>query len=185
MSKKLFLIPGIVFIFAVISCQSSNSALENEKKVEIVLQSKSGSSATGTLTVSELPEGGIHVVGKVKGLPPNGLFGFHIHEKGDCSDVEAMNAGGHFNPDKNHVHGSSVVNEPYDNQHAGDLGNIKSNNSGVANIDVTVKSPKLTLESGTKYTIVKKSFVIHASKDDEKSAPAGNAGKRILCGVVK
>ncbi len=185
MNKNLLLIPGIVFAFGVISCQSLNSTFGNEKKEEVVLQSKSSSSATGTLTVSELPEGGIHIVGKVIGLPSNSLFGFHIHEKGDCSDAEAMKAGGHYNPDKDHVHGVSVVNEPYISQHAGDLGNIKSNNSGIANIDVTVKSPKLTLKSDSKYAITKKSFVIHASKDDEKSAPAGNAGKRILCGVIE
>jgi superoxide dismutase, Cu-Zn family len=185
MSKKLFLIPGFIFAFAFVSCQSSNKTSGSEKKEEVVLQSKSNSKASGTLTVSELPDGGIHIVGKIAGLTPSSSHGFHVHEKGDCSDAEAMNAGGHFNPDKDHVHGASVVSEPYGHQHAGDLGNIKSNDLGIANIDVTVKSPKLTLESGNKYTIAGRAFVIHASPDDEKSAPAGNAGKRILCGVIE
>ena len=181
MSKKLFFVPGIIFAFAFISCQSSGSG----KKEEVVLQPRSNSKATGTLTVSDMQGGGIRIVGKVTGLTPNSTHGFHIHEKGDCSDAEAMNAGGHFNPDKDHVHGASVANEPYAHQHAGDLGNIKANDSGIANIDLTIKSPELTLEKGTKYSLAGKAFIIHASLDDEKSAPAGNAGKRILCGVIE
>lgn len=185
MSIKLFFIPGIIFTFSVMSCQTSNNSSGNKKKQNVVLVPKSGSNASGTLTVSELPEGGIHISGKVIGLSLNNLHGFHIHEKGNCSDAEALNAGGHFNPDKNHVHGASIVNEPYSLQHAGDLGNIRSNNLGIANIDITIKVPKLTLESGDENSISGKSFVVHANKDDEKTSPAGNAGKRILCGVIE
>ena len=34
----------------------------------------------------------------VTGLRPNGEFGFHIHEAGDCSSGDGMSAKGHFNP---------------------------------------------------------------------------------------
>lgn len=183
MNKKLFLVSALIFAFTFVSCISSNT--KNEKKEEVILQSKSNSKAAGTLTVSELSDGGIRIVGKIVGLAPNSVHGFHVHEKGNCSDAEAMNAGGHFNPDKEHVHGASIANEAYIRQHAGDLGNMKANASGVANIDLTLKFPKFTLESGDKYSIIGKAFVIHANPDDEKSSPAGNSGKRILCGVIQ
>lgn len=82
------------------------------------------------------------------------------------------------------MHGQSIVKHSYDKQHAGDLGNIISNKSGVAEVDLKIISPKLTLMKGEKYSLNERSLVIHADKDDEKSPPAGNAGKRILCGVI-
>ena len=47
----------------------------------------------------------VRVTGVVTGHTP-GLKGFHIHEKGDCSDDKAMNAGAHFNP-HNKQHGAA------------------------------------------------------------------------------
>jgi Cu-Zn family superoxide dismutase len=63
---------------------------------------------------------GVKVTAHVTGLAPNSEHGFHIHEFGDCTDMEkAMSTGGHFNPDK-HQHG-----KPGDAQaHPGDMGNL-------------------------------------------------------------
>src|SRR4051812_25563540 len=62
-----------------------------------VLQPKSGSQVSGTVTFS-LQGNQVVVVADVRGLPPNTTHGFHIHEKGDCSAPDGMSAGGHFNP---------------------------------------------------------------------------------------
>lgn len=179
MNPSLFSVFGIMVSYLFVSCES----LKSYPKEEVTLQPKSGSKAQALLKIRELSAGGIQITGRVSGLEPNSIHGFHIHEKGDCSDPSAINAGGHFNPDREHVHGESILNKKYEHQHAGDLGNIIANANGLAVIDITVKSP-LTLYKDSKYSILGKSFVIHADPDDEKSAPAGNAGKRILCGVI-
>src|SRR5713226_10425163 len=67
-----------------------------------VLNPASGSQVTGTVTFIQTGNH-VTVVADVRGLPPNSSHGFHIHEKGDCSAPDAMNAGGHFNPD-HHPH---------------------------------------------------------------------------------
>ena len=182
MNRKIVFVSAIMTTaFLISSCETSKV---DSLKQDVTLIPKSGSKAEAMLSVVELSGGGIQITGKVTGLEPNSVHGFHIHEKGNCSDPAAMNAGGHFNPDKEHVHGTSIAAGKYEHQHAGDLGNIKANPSGVVMIDITVKSP-LTLNKDSKYTVSGKAFVIHADPDDEKTAPAGNAGKRILCGVIK
>src|SRR5215472_8656823 len=61
------------------------------------IESKSGSTVTGTATFTELATGGVKVHVHIEHAPP-GTHGLHIHEKGDCSDPKGMSAGGHFNP---------------------------------------------------------------------------------------
>lgn len=183
MNKNLFLFFKIFSVFIFNSCQSSSNNEEDFKR-EIILHVKNNSNASGVLFISELQNGGINIQGKIINLPPKSVHGFHFHEKGDCSGNDAMNAGGHFNPDKTHVHGTSITNHDYIQQHAGDLGNIVANESGIANIDLTIKSPKFSLHDGRKYSLSGKSIIIHAEFDDEKTNPAGNAGKRILCGTI-
>src|SRR5262249_17285866 len=49
------------------------------------LESKSGSSVTGTATFTELRTGGVRARVHIEHATP-GTHGLHIHEKGDCSD---------------------------------------------------------------------------------------------------
>lgn len=113
----------------------------------------------------------LHVTGKVVGLKP-GLHGFHIHQFGDLRDPKGKSAGGHFAP-KGHKHGGPDAKE----HHAGDLGNIRANNDGVANVDI--KAPWLKL-----HFVVGRSIVVHAGEDDLKSQPSGDAGDRVAVGVI-
>src|SRR5688572_33126095 len=55
-----------------------------------------GNSASGSLSLTAQGDG-VHLTGTIQGLAPNGKFGFHIHEKGDCSAPDASSAGEHFN----------------------------------------------------------------------------------------
>ena len=174
----LFSLGGLFFV----SCESSKN--NDTKSYQINLVPKNDTKATGQISVESTLQNKIHISGKIIGLVPNSVHGFHIHEKGDCSDPAAMNAGGHFNPDSHHQHGESVVTSGYKHQHAGDLGNIKANSNGIAVIDVYIEKP-VNLIPDDKFSILGKSIVIHSDEDDEKTAPAGNAGKRILCGVIK
>ncbi len=51
----------------------------------------------------------------------------------------------------------------------------------------TVKNPRVTLGDGSNSLLANggTSLVIHAKPDDMKTDPAGNAGDRIACGVIK
>jgi Cu-Zn family superoxide dismutase len=118
---------------------------------------------------------GVKVSAHITGLAPNSEHGFHVHEFGDCTDMEkAMSTGGHFNPDK-HQHG-----KPGDaNAHPGDMGNVKADASGMAMAEVTLTGASI---SG-KNAILGRGVILH-EKPDDFSQPVGNAGGRIACGVI-
>jgi Cu-Zn family superoxide dismutase len=143
------------------------------------LNAANGSNVRGAVHFYET-KSGVRVVAEVSGLTP-GLHGFHIHEKGDCSDVGATNAGGHFNPDKM-KHGGPNDAE----RHAGDFGNITANAAGVA----TFKTVDSHISFDGPNSIIGRGVIIHANEDDLKTQQSptttpGNAGKRVACGPIK
>jgi Cu-Zn family superoxide dismutase len=130
----------------------------------------------GTLVLSDLPEG-IMVMGSLKGLPP-GVHGIHLHTTGSCAPTFAA-AGGHWNP-TNKEHGKDNPKGP----HMGDTPNITVGADGTVSAMVT--SPGGTLKGANGLLDADgASVVIHAKADDYKSQPAGAAGDRIACGVIK
>ncbi len=66
--------------------------------------------------------------------------------------------------------------------HAGDIDNIVADAEGVARVNVHV--PGLTLGSGAANDVAGRAIIVHADPDDYTSQPAGNAGKRVACGVI-
>lgn len=124
------------------------------------------------------PEDKCRIYGKIIGISP-GKHGFHIHEWGDLSDG-CQSAGTHFNP-FNRKHGGKYTKE----RHLGDLGNIISNEQGIAEFDFKVS---LTLYGVN--SIIGRSIVIHEKEDDLgkggdlESHKTGNSGSRIACSVI-
>lgn len=109
-----------------------------------------------------------------------GVHGFHIHEKGICEAPTFESAGGHFNP-TNKKHGFDHPEGP----HAGDMENIEVEDDG--RIKVTIINDMVTLKEGEVNSLISKegtSLMIHANPDDYVSQPAGDAGERIVCGVI-
>ena len=135
-----------------------------------------GNETTGTVTFTS-QAGGILVTVAAKGLTP-GLHGFHIHEHGDCSALDAASAGGHFNPDGT-PHGAPE--NPSAQRHMGDLGNLEAGQDGTAHYENTDSLLSLTGPN----SIVGKAVIVHAQPDDFTSQPTGNAGPRIACGVIE
>ncbi len=135
-----------------------------------------GNKAAGTLTLSS-DGSAVHITGTIEGLKPNGEFGFHIHEKGDCSAPDASSAGEHFNP-TNSQHGDPQGGT----HHAGDMVNAKSDAQGVAQVHAAVTG--VTLGDGQPNDVAGKAIVMHEKADDYKSQPAGDSGARIACGVI-
>jgi Cu-Zn family superoxide dismutase len=134
---------------------------------------------SGIVYFRDVP-GGTEVTVQVVGLPPYspapkgespiGPHGFHIHENGVCEvgDPEDpfMAAGGHWNPN----------DQPHGN-HAGDLPVLFSN-KGRAFMSFFTDKFRVA-------DVVGKAVIIHQNPDDYRTQPAGNAGKRLACGVIE
>ena len=117
----------------------------------------------------------------VKGLSPNSLHGFHVHEAGDLTD-KCTSMCAHFNP-YGKTHGCPGMKE----RHVGDLGNLSTNAKGEAAYSFFDNAIKLR---GAKCNIIGRGLIIHADEDDcgqggnAESLKTGNAGKRIACAVI-
>ena len=141
------------------------------------LASASGSRVSGRLALMPMGDG-VHLRGEVGGLSPGRSHGFHIHETGDCSAADAASAGGHFNP-ASLPHGRAGQGA----HHAGDADNLVADARGVAKVDAHIRG--VSLGGGGVNDIARRAVVIHASPDDYSSQPAGNAGARVACGVIR
>jgi Cu-Zn family superoxide dismutase len=171
--RNLFLVAACLLV-AGMQCPSAQSQGMSHSAVA-VLKPTQGSNVKGTVRFNETPPK-VHIVADLTGLTP-GKHGFHIHEKGDCSAPDASSAGGHFNPDHT-MHGAPDAAEHHD----GDLGNIVADANGKAHYDQTVNFLEIAVDPKT---IDGKAVIVHAGEDDLHSQPAGNAGPRVACGVIR
>lgn len=119
--------------------------------------------------------GGTLVSAEVYGLPAgdgvcgNPVFGFHIHENGECSGNETdpfADTGGHYNP-QNCPH-------PF---HAGDLPPLFGNNGYAF---CAVVTDRFHVQE-----VIGRSVVIHSHPDDFRTQPSGDSGSKIACGVIR
>ena len=142
----------------------------------ITLAPASGSLVSGKLSATPIA-GGVRITGEIGGLARGSTHAIHIHEKGDCSAVDATSAGGHFNPAQQ-PHGRAGSGP----HHGGDMDNIVADASGVARVDVRALGVSL---GGGATNIGDRAIVVHAMPDDYSTQPTGNAGARVACGVIK
>lgn len=148
-------------------------------KALAVLRPTADDKINGIVTFTEVADG-VRVDANISGLNP-GKHGFHVHQFGDCSSADgsaaaASAAGDHFDPATNQ-HGAPDATD----RHAGDMGNIEADASGVAKLNYIDHT--LSLVDGEK-SIIGRAVIVHAKADDLKSQPSGEAGGRIACGVI-
>ena len=111
----------------------------------------------------------------VKGLKKNAKHGFHIHETGDLREG-CKSCCAHYNP-------YNTTHAGLEGGHAGDLGNIKTDDDGVC--DMTIRTNKFIVDD-----ILGRSVIIHEDEDDlglggfEDSKTTGHSGARIACSVI-
>lgn len=118
---------------------------------------------------------GVLVAAEIFGLPQGAsrcedrVFGFHIHSGESCSgnaNDPFADALTHYNP-KNCEH-------PF---HAGDMPPLFGNGGYALSVFLT---QRFSVDE-----VIGKTVIIHSAPDDFTTQPAGNAGSKIACGIIK
>lgn len=170
--KRIAMVAGIVLLFG--SLMYAQGTAKSAKADLINAKSEHVGSATFTETTK-----GVKLNLHASKLPA-GVHGFHIHAVGKCEPPDFKSAGGHFNPE-----GKKHGLENPEGHHAGDLQNLTVDAKGNAKVKVVVSGVTLGEGANSLFHPEGTALVIHADPDDMKTDPAGNAGARIACGVIR
>ncbi len=131
----------------------------------------SSSPISGLVKFYDTNYGGVLVEAEIFGLPDlsvpasSHFYAFHIHEIGDCSQGFTQTRD-HYNP--------TMEKHP---DHAGDMPPLLGN-QGYA--WTAFFDRRFSIDE-----IIGRSVVIHQMPDDFHSQPAGDAGAKIACGVIR
>lgn len=109
------------------------------------------------------------IVARIFGLPKEnetGFYGFHIHQGNTCADSNFSETGSHYNP--------TAQAHP---EHAGDLPPLLYCRGGAY---LSFRTNRFSVGE-----IIGRTVVIHSDPDDFHTQPAGNAGRKIACGVIR
>jgi superoxide dismutase, Cu-Zn family len=166
----------LIFVLVGAACLSV-PAYGKSKLVSVKIMDAQGADL-GVVTLKPVGKG-VSLKLDLHGLPP-GMHAIHFHEKAKCEAPDFKSAGAHFNPEGKH-HGL----ENPEGSHAGDMLNFTVDEKGRAKATIVNKNVNLGDGDHSLFSNGGTSLVIHASADDMKSDPAGNAGTRIACGVVE
>jgi Cu-Zn family superoxide dismutase len=152
------------------------ASMEGESAKEATAEFKTvkGMKLSGDAEFEEIA-GGVKITVEVEDAPV-GMKGIHIHEKGDCSNIEGKSMGEHFAP-MSKKHGLPSAGE----HHLGDLGNIEIKKDGEGKLEITVMGANL--EKGDPMSFLGKAIVIHQGRD-VGAQPSGGTGKPLACGVI-
>jgi Cu-Zn family superoxide dismutase len=141
-----------------------------------VLATASGS-AVGSATITVPRTGSPVLQVRVSGLS-SGVHGIHLHAVGKCDPPKFTSAGGHLNP-----HGREHGKLNPAGSHLGDLPNLTIGADGAGGLTHVFGSDADTLRAHL-FDADGTALVIHAKPDDYRTDPAGDAGDRIVCGVL-
>ena len=129
------------------------------------LASASGSLVSGRMVMVQAADG-VRVRGQVGGLVRNGAHGLQVHERGDCSAVDARSAGRYYDPLAGARQDGAVGEAP---------GRIVAGPDGVATVDLLLRGA--VLGGGADNDIVGRSLLV-------LGATPGAISARVACGVI-
>jgi Cu/Zn superoxide dismutase len=166
---------AILFFFLFALVPATGSAKGNGISVKV-----KDASGKDVGSVNIKPAGsGVSLKLDLHGLAP-GEHAIHFHQNAKCEPPDFKSAGPHFNPDAK-KHGL----ENPEGAHAGDMLNFTADEKGTAKATIVNKGVNLGADSHSLYSNGGTAIVVHAKPDDMKTDPAGNAGDRIACGVIR
>ena len=129
------------------------------------LASASGSLVSGRVQLAQV-DGGVRITGTVGGLVRNGAHGLQVHERGDCSAVDAASAGRYYDPLAGVRQDGAVGDAP---------GRIVADADGVAAIDLTIRGA--VLGGGADNDIAGRALLV-------LGATPGAISARVACGII-
>lgn len=169
---------AVVTIIGALACSRAANvgATPANETARAELRDANGRSV-GAATLTQTPHG-VLIVAQFSNVPP-GTHAFHIHAVGQCTPP-FTSAGPHFNP-TGRQHG---IENPQ-GMHGGDLPNVVIPESGSAHVEIFARDVTLSQGANAILDANGAALVLHAGVDDYRTDPAGNAGDRIACGVVR
>ena len=181
MLKSLLLSTSFALLYRRSSSSHNDSPPVSRSAICILFPDQTFPNFRGIVSFhQEAPSSPTQIVVSARGLKPNSLHGFHIHEFGDLTEG-CKTAGGHYNP-KGKSHGGPLDTE----RHVGDLGNLKTDERGNTFLALNDTQIKLFGEE----SVVGRSCVVHEDTDDlgrggfPDSKTTGHAGARVACGII-
>lgn len=173
-----------VLLAAVLALLATHTVVAQERKPDAQkarAEIKNADGQTvGQATLEQTPHG-VLIRAAFTDLEP-GTRAFHIHEAGKCDPPKFESAGGHLNPG-GRKHG---YHNP-DGLHAGDLPNLHVPDTRRLIVEMLARDVSLDgdRKQGGLLAGQGTALVVHAGVDDYKTDPAGDAGGRIACGVIR
>lgn len=89
--------------------------------------------------------------------------------------AHAADMAAHYDPLATNDHGAP--DDPLDEKHLGDFGNVTADEDGDATRTLTIED--LDLDDALDWAVI-----VHSDHDDLTTDPGGNSGDRVGCGVV-
>ncbi len=129
------------------------------------LASASGSLVSGRVVLTQAADG-VRIRGEIGGLVRNGAHGLQVHERGDCSAVDAGSAGRYYDPRTGPRQSGGVGETP---------GRIIAGSDGVSRADLLV--PGAVLGGGADNDIAGRALLV-------LGATPGAISARVACGVI-
>ena len=150
--------------------QASTSATADARAVDGALAARATATQMGD---------SIRVRVEAMGMP-RGTYAAHVHTTGVCNPPDFTSAGPHWNP-TGQQHGR---NNPA-GMHKGDLPNLEVGTDGRGSFEYTIPQASLAGGGTPMLDADGAAIVIHATADDYRTDPSGNAGARRACGVFR
>lgn len=123
-------------------------------------------------------DGGVRIRVAARDLAP-GTYAAHVHTTGRCDAPEFQSAGPHWNPT-----GAAHGRENPRGAHLGDLPNLLVGADRRGTVEYRIAGASLRGGVTPIADADGAALIVHASPDDYRTDPSGNAGARLACAVI-